>query len=54
VSQEIIALKKELAAAKAEIEVLKMRLKNAELMYRFAAAAQLAPKKIAPRYAERN
>jgi hypothetical protein len=50
----MLALKKALAAAKSEIVTLKMRLKNAELMYFFASGEQVVPKKATPRYAERN
>ena len=53
-SEEKLALKKELAAAKSEIATLKMRLKNAELMYLFASSKQPGPKKAALQNVERN
>jgi hypothetical protein len=44
---EVDVLKKEFAIAKLEIESLRVRLKNAELMYGFAAAELAASKKLA-------
>jgi hypothetical protein len=54
VPDELLALKTELAAAKSEIATLRMRLKNAELMYLYAACKQPAPKRAALRNVERN
>jgi hypothetical protein len=45
VQNEAEALKKELAISKIEIASLRIRLKNAELMYQFAAAELIASKK---------
>jgi regulator of replication initiation timing len=45
---EIETLKEELVSSKIEIEHLRMRLKNAELMYQFAAAELQALRNSAP------
>ena len=42
--RKIIILQKKLAAAKAEIADLRMRLKNAELMYRYEVTTTKAKK----------
>jgi len=54
VTDEPRDVEKELALAEAEIATLKMRLKNAELMYLFAAGKQLVPNQAVPQYVERN
>jgi hypothetical protein len=50
----MIALLKRLAEAEAEILTLRMRLKNAEMMYRFATVKEPAPKNSPQRMVERN
>lgn len=52
-ARQIASLKKKLAEAKAEITGLKIRLKNAELMYHFEVK-QYESKKKASKDIERN
>lgn len=47
VQSELEAIKKELAISKVENASLRIRLKNAELMYQFAAQELIAAKKSA-------
>ena len=50
---KIALLKQQLAAARAEIQTLRMRLKNAEMMYKFELA-KTSVKKSNAKKAERN
>lgn len=52
--QETIALKEKLAEANAEILTLKMRLRNVEMLYRFAIIKEPAPKQSPQKMGERN
>ena len=55
VQDETCDLKKQLATANAEIMNLKMRLKNAELMFHFVTCEKPAEKKkVMPEQVERN
>jgi hypothetical protein len=54
VQDETRDLKEKLATANAEIMTLKMRLKNAELMLRFAASEKQVVKKVMPEQVQRN
>jgi hypothetical protein len=51
--KQIFAANAELAVTRAEIQTLRMRLKNAELMYA-SAVAKLSAKKANSKRAERN